>query len=604
MTTIGDIEISKEEFENFNWEHVPSLSTEKRCSIYWPYYFEIAKTADTDGNQQAAKINRLLGAVTSLMLRPDDKQPFGILAEFHTGRSAALDDFSERQIEVFSEVLPDIADSELRSRVADIVWTRKRNHLAAETAIEAYISSAERLEDPNHWTHSEKRIRRALRLAASLGRDSRLFNSVIERIEVLLEKYKDEDPLYLTPKLLDLLIEYRKGDPFKYASYCKHAAEFSENLNNWERARRFWELQASWYSLLKQTAEHRQAKLNAIEAHITEAEHSLEATPPNYTNATYNLKSAAEALKRLGGQKERLEEVYKKLLETQKLNRQDFGEFSQTIDLAKEAKAAIESVKGKSFQEAVTALAMNLKSPGVGELRSFVDDLAKDSPLMALIPIIKVDGSGRVVGQRSSMLSTNPDEAEKAVRDEMFQQAITWQNMYAAGLIEPAQRQIDSDHYFDIRDFTFLVQNNPFIPPNHEVIFALGFKEGLRGNHVLASHLLMPQLENSLRHVLSQSGAITSMLTDEQIQHDYMLGKLLYMKELKQILGEDIVFDLQGLLVEKFGSNLRNRLLHGMLGFEEMHSYGLIYFWWLMLRLSILFLFARNSQTEGQENSR
>lgn len=599
--TIGDIEISKEDFGSFDWENVPSLSAERRCSIYWPRYFEIAKAADANGDQKTAEINRLLGAITSLMFRPDDKQPFGILAEFATGRSAALDDFSEHQIDVLAEVVNDVTDSELRSRIADIVWTRKRSHLAAETAIEAYLTSAEHLESPSEWTHCEKRIRRALKLAASLGRENGLFSTVIERIEKLLQKYKGEDPLYFTPNLMDLLLEFRAGDPPKYASYCQHAAEFSENLNDWRRARRFWDLQASWYTMMEQTDQYREAKLNAAETYVKEAEHFLADNPPNHTNASFSLKAATEALKRLG-EKERLEQVYKKLLESQKEARHDFGRISQTIDLTQQAIAAIQNVKGKEFQEAIIALAKSIKSPEVGALRSFVDELVKDSPLLALIPVVKMDGQGRVVGHRPSLSSDDRDEADKAARNEMFQQAITWRNMYVAGIIEPARRQIASEHYFDVKDFIFLVQNNPFIPPNHEAIFARGFMEGLRGDFVLASHLLMPQLENSLRYVLSQSGAITSMLTDEQIQHDYMLGKLLYMKELKQVLGEDIVFDLQGLLVEEFGFNLRNRLSHGMLSFQQMHSYESIYFWWLMVRLSVLFLLLQSHPGETQEN--
>lgn len=423
MTTIGDIEVSKEDFQNFNWENVPSLSAERRCSVYWPHYFELANLADTGGDQKTAGINRLLGAATSLMLRPDDKQPFGILAVFYTCRSAALDDFSDQQIKVFGEVLLEIADSELRSRIADIVWTRKRDYLAAKTAIESYLNSAERLENPTHWIHSEKRIRRALKLAASLGRDNKPFDSVIEHIEKLLEKYKAEDPLNFTPKLMDLLLEFHKGDPVKYASYCKQAAEFSENLNDWKRVKRFWDLQASWYDLLGQTDQHHQAKLNAAEALVKEAEHSLTTQPPNYDSAAFSLLAATEALQKLG-EKDRRDQVYGKLLEAQRMAKQNSGQISQTFDLTQQATAAIESVKGKGFQEAVIALALVSEVPAMKEIRTLVETLAKESPIMAIMPIIKKDAQGRTIGHRASMLSEDSSEAAEAIRNEMFHQAV------------------------------------------------------------------------------------------------------------------------------------------------------------------------------------
>lgn len=58
-----------------------------------------------------------------------------------------------------------------------------------------------------------------------------------------------------------------------------------------------------------------------------------------------------------------------------------------------------------------------------------------------------------------------------------------------------------------------------------------------------------------------------------------------------QVLGEDLVFQLKGLLVHHHGANLRNEIAHGTLGVNEFNSgfYGLqsIYLWWLALRLCL-----------------
>ena len=57
------------------------------------------------------------------------------------------------------------------------------------------------------------------------------------------------------------------------------------------------------------------------------------------------------------------------------------------------------------------------------------------------------------------------------------------------------------------------------------------------------------------------------------------------MPELVQILDEDTLFDLKGLLVEAFGANLRNRMAHGLMSHDETISAQSIYLWWLTLRL-------------------
>jgi len=57
---------------------------------------------------------------------------------------------------------------------------------------------------------------------------------------------------------------------------------------------------------------------------------------------------------------------------------------------------------------------------------------------------------------------------------------------------------------------------------------------------------------------------------------------------MKEILGEDITFDLQGLLVEPAGSNIRNLMAHGLIAHDQFFSEPIVYLWWLTLRLCCL----------------
>ena len=54
-------------------------------------------------------------------------------------------------------------------------------------------------------------------------------------------------------------------------------------------------------------------------------------------------------------------------------------------------------------------------------------------------------------------------------------------------------------------------------------------------------------------------------------------------------MGDDLVFDLQSLLVEKHGDNLRNNASHGLIGNNEFYSVSTIYLWWLTLKLCIMY---------------
>lgn len=59
------------------------------------------------------------------------------------------------------------------------------------------------------------------------------------------------------------------------------------------------------------------------------------------------------------------------------------------------------------------------------------------------------------------------------------------------------------------------------------------------------------------------------------------------MPELEQVYDEDTVFALRGLLVEYFGSNLRNLMARGLLSDQEFQSDELLYLWALVLWLCV-----------------
>jgi hypothetical protein len=72
------------------------------------------------------------------------------------------------------------------------------------------------------------------------------------------------------------------------------------------------------------------------------------------------------------------------------------------------------------------------------------------------------------------------------------------------------------------------------------------------------------------------------------IQEVRSLDKLLLMPETMEAFGEDHVFELRGILTEEFGSNLRNRIAHGLASDGDCYEPATEHLWWLLLRLCIL----------------
>jgi hypothetical protein len=102
---------------------------------------------------------------------------------------------------------------------------------------------------------------------------------------------------------------------------------------------------------------------------------------------------------------------------------------------------------------------------------------------------------------------------------------------------------------------------------------------------------LVPQIENSIRHLLYHYvGEIrTSKLKTDLTQREIDLNGLLYLDEVKRVIGEDLVFDLQSLMIEPgFGANIRNQLAHGLMDTDQFHADDAVYAWWLIWRICCL----------------
>ncbi len=65
---------------------------------------------------------------------------------------------------------------------------------------------------------------------------------------------------------------------------------------------------------------------------------------------------------------------------------------------------------------------------------------------------------------------------------------------------------------------------------------------------------------------------VASSLDSNQIQDERSLNTTLYNPKLAEVFGKDIMFDLQGILVERLGANLRNRMAHGLMDHQSFYS--------------------------------
>jgi len=600
---LEELNFTRDDLASSRWRNIIASCDKKTCASFDRAFFEAARQAKETGDYSHYQVYLLLHAVSGLWLRPEDKStPFAPIWQGADGsRSVDISDFSESHINILKDIFTEIDEPELRARIGDVIWTylHRGNFPFAEASIDAYMQVGEELLITDDY-YGIERCTRAIHLAASLGRNSKKFSEVVVKIEALIEQHNPAFHPFIG-RLLELLYEYRQGTPDKNAIIAESFAEHYQQREEWHFARAYWNAAARWHRLSNHSEAEQGCLLKEAECYVSESEYSL--THPSvmqYGIAVRHLQSAIEVLRRIPGTDARQEELHRRMLELQENSCDELKEISQEIDLTRVIEQVILSIQGKSLHDAIFYLCLIGSPSNVKNLREMIEKTAQKNPLQFWIPMNLVNGRGRMVGRRNSMFLGTPDEIEAAKQAEMHRQA-NYDHTILAAIVNATRQQVLQEHTPCIRDFLELTSNNPFIPFDRELIFAQGYLAGLKGDFLEALSLLIPQVENSIRYLLKCQGVITSSLSNEGIQEEFDLNVLLDMEELKDIFGEDLIFDLRCTLTSRFGSNFRNLLAHGLLNYQEFYSFTAVYIWWLLLRICCLPLIIAKKQEENKD---
>ncbi|WP_423839081.1 DUF4209 domain-containing protein [Trichlorobacter lovleyi] len=585
--------ISTDDLRQYDWQQLIDEHPEKEYRDFMAVFDKAAAEQGAAGDDRGKRVYSFLSAVASCYANYDQKgNPYGPMWQTVKGRTFTPEDLTASELDILSEILNDIADPEYRARIGDILWIRRRDYKAAQTAIRAFIESAHRLETDDLWPTFVTRLQRALQLAATLGFGKELHQEVVAEVEATIARYESNPKSgVLCARLMRLLLDQNQGDPAKYSALSESQARHFSKVKEWHFAEEYWEVAERWHRRATNITEAQRCQLAGAEILIARAEDNLAGDKPSYGFAAHWMSSGVEALRRAKADPARVAEIHQKTLELQKLALTELKTVQLNIDANPQLKEAeekcIESarahVRGYPWVDAFRRFAFIAKPTNVDELRQKVEENSKKFISGQLFGTVALDAAGKVADIAPS---SSGDDYEGAIRKQMYQNAarVYWP-MTAMWQIEPGRYIITSEHPVSLNDLEFLVLNNPFVPEGREGIYARGIQAGFYGDWLIATHLLIPQLEASIRQVLQQNGVITSTLDSDGIQQERDLGFLVCHPMMAEIFGAGIAFDLRGILVEKFGHNLRNDFAHGLLPEGGFYQPASICLWWLAIRL-------------------
>ncbi len=579
-----------EDIERTDLEKPIAGAKDGTCSYYVTPFSSASKEAEEGGDGGKAAVYKFMGTICSFQLgEGDPSKPFTPMWTMDGQRSLVPDDLQESDFEILKAVANRLTDPTLRARMFDVLWERRRKHEFCREAAKSYLAAAVAVDVETGWVHAVKLYRRGLRLSFRLGRGKAEFEHAVAILLEALNRDATTEEGFRTAQLLRLASDIDCGEPSDLAEIARSIGERAVESEDYRRARSYWELETDFLLRAKDKAGAKDAGLRAAETFVTEALRHIEDGNPSYMAASGLLKSGVEALRRAGGQRERIADLKRTLVEYQERALGEMQQFEHSVDIADLVKGAREHVAGREWIDALQHFAFGTGLVKLEELKASVIQNAKDFPLQHLFGGSLVDNKGRTSVNLPGLSNLEGKEAEEALEAEMFSHLSKFQwGLRVSGFIEPARVTILNDHHPELGDLLFLVQNNPFVPPGHEGIFLRGLHAGFHGDFLVAAHLLVPQIENSIRYVLEGNGADVSNLLSDGTQPVKVLGPLFDLKETTEIFTESVVFELRGLLIEKRGADFRNRTAHGFVSEGECYSAPARILWWLVLRFCLM----------------
>jgi len=531
----------------------------------------------------------LLANICSCALNLDSKNdPF--LPELSTKdrRSFLPIDLSQDEFSYLAEVVGGIHQNIIKSRIADILWIygspRNKNYL--DMAINSYISLNIDNDFPKQdiyasWERaavlsvSTKTLTSKVKykLLKEIVNSSRNLDFHLLRIIEIFSKTDLSRNLHhrFAERLLERQKEFNHQEQFNVVEgYLKLARDLFKKIGDNSK------MYECIYFLAQATEGH--ANFRELDSHMV-AKHFYELSLQTYREIPGNYREQFNASEKLISIQEKINKLGPLVINELQLSstkEHDISELQfQSMNHVKDKKTPFESlvyfseIISVSYKNILKQTEENIKNSLIGNICN-VTSMSQDGRKIAVIPVLNDKNKDEVILKTS-------------IRD-----FIVWMQLYVNGLILPALCQIQKEYVFPKEFLIELCKQSPVVPDKREILVANALYHGFEGDFRTSVHLLAPQVENMIRQRLKKNGVITTHIDNKDgIEQEVGLSTLVATDGAKDILGEDLWFELQAVFTSSLSANLRNEVGHGLLDDDTSNTAYSIYAWWMVLRLVV-----------------
>lgn len=573
----------------------------RECFHLHNVYGEAATDAEQAGKKTQVAVYRFLSILTSCMIDFGDKaDPYKPIFSSGSRGSFIPNDLTNGDLVVLRKLAEKAEDPSLRARLFDLLWLTEKKHSDCQVAVTSYLQAAANLDDPENWTYATKCYRRAAELAKILGKKGKYIKRVSAELLKAVKRDKDTETGFRSCTLLEIASDFQFGDPKELAAIARELGEKFFSQSEYREARHYWWVAVKFLSGSGDKAKNTGFKIG--ETYVRQAEEAASIGGTQYISAVEFLSKGIEVFRRNHANPKFISKLRFQLKGYQEKILDSMQHREQRFDVSEEAEKSRKLVEKKELFDAIKQFVFSHPLVNIEQFRDNLIQQSKKYPLQHFFKHMVFDEAGRTVEVRRNIYSPDGSIDEEGMEAHMFSNYRHHYTLVRKTIhIEPARVQITNDHHPTIQDLSFIVMDNPFVPPGHEYIFLRGIHAGFHNDFITASHLLVPQIENSIRYVLEGNGVDVSNLFSDGTQNLKVLGALLDIEETKKIFGDSLHFELRGLLIEKSGHAFRHRLAHGIVSDAECFGDAAINMWWLVILMCMIPIMGKLKALEEED---
>lgn len=496
-------------------------------------------------------------------------------------RSFAIEDMSDKDYTLLSSVELLKVPLNLRARIADVLWTQRKEFRGAEVAAKTYLELFNLLFNDDEWVGTLDMIRRAICISAQIKKQE-LYNECCQTLYDHILRINGKDEHFLSLSLIEIVLQQSFGDMDAILQVLNTI--INDDRANVHKIERAYSLKIKCLGIKKDRKAVKNANMELAAYYVNTAEKIINSSIQGAMQAEHFFQKAV-VIYRNNGESGKGEKVHRRLVEVQKEIPKLMIPHTTSVDVSKINANIQLNMEGLSFAECVIRITQMITFYKKDDIKKQLFEDIQNHPLSHFFGKNVVNEYGQTILSLSPLDWENPEKDQTLLDMHIFQKMLETQRIIGDFFIKYALFYIREIHAFKLEDLDFLIKDNPIIPSGRERIFRSALYMILKGQYYEGIHILAPQVENLFRNIAKEAGGLTVTLENDGTSKEKVLSSIFDLPELLDCYDNDILFLFKGLLNEQSGANIRNVLAHGILDEGSAGSGVCLYFVCAVIKL-------------------